>query len=160
MKAWNLALILFFVSSSGRSRRHKNRKSILRQVRQPWMALDGCGYLSQFVQLNIAKFVNCTTRLLAEFHRVFWLSQIFKSTSCAIPSILRSTLFSSSAFSTGDSIFRSNFLEVGSSGLSVGFPCSGARRRSLRSVLLRLLRLPRTLKYNLRRGTMHRQSLE
>ena len=87
-------------------------------VLQARMALDGSGYLSRFVQFNIAKFVSCATRLFAELDGFFWPSQIFnnsfsattswicpnlssssKITSCAIPSILRSTLNSGSSLS-------------------------------------------------------------
>ena len=33
---------------------------------QARLALNGSGYLSQLVQLSVAQFVNCTTRLFAE----------------------------------------------------------------------------------------------
>ena len=78
---------------------------------------------------------------------------------------LFSTTWISGSVSTSDSAFRSSFLALGSSGLSVGLPCSslhslhkfpGAGRRTLRGVLqlllLLLLCLPSTLKYNLRCG--------
>ena len=51
-------------------------------------------------------------------------STSFKITSWATPSILRSTLKSGSSISTGDSVLRSSFLALRSSGLSVGLPCS------------------------------------
>ena len=51
----------------------------LRYVLQARMALDGSGYLFQFVQFNMSKFVNCETRLFAELHEVFW--QYFASVS-------------------------------------------------------------------------------
>ena len=53
-------------------------------------------------------------------------SSSLKITSCAIPSILRSTL-NPGSFCTGDSALRSRFLALGSSGLSVGLPCSSFR---------------------------------
>ena len=48
-------------------------------VLQARKALDGSGYLSRLVQLNIAKFVNCTTRLFAELDGFVWLLQIFNN---------------------------------------------------------------------------------
>ena len=46
----------------------------LRYVLQARLVLDGSGYLSQLVQFNIAKFVNCATRLFAELDGFFCLS--------------------------------------------------------------------------------------
>ena len=43
------------------------------------MALDGAGYLSQLVQLDVAHFMNYATGFLAEFQRVIGFSQIFKN---------------------------------------------------------------------------------
>ena len=41
------------------------------------MALDGAGHLSQFVQLDVVHFMADATGFLAEYQRVFWVSQIF-----------------------------------------------------------------------------------
>ena len=96
-------------------------------------------------------------------------SSSFKITPCAIPSILRSTLTSGYSFSTHDSVLRSGFLAMCSSGSSVGLPCSSLctlctsflvlEDALFRCVLLLLLllRLLSTLKYNPRCGTRRRE---
>ena len=140
----------------------------LRQVLQAWMALDGSGSLSQLVQLDVAQFIlgrldssltfiefsgfpnlqeqiSCVSHFLICPLLLGLCTLALPRLSCAVPSILRSTLISGS-FSSSDSALPSTFLAMGSSGLSV--------------LLLLLLRLPSTLKYNLRCGTKRWESLK
>ena len=115
-------------------------------------SMNGTGWCwTFFVQLDVAHFMDDATGFLAEYHWVFWLCQIlenrfsagaiswffryffwmcpilsssFRITSCAIPSILRSSLNSGCSVSTSDSVRRFSFLKLNSSGLTVGLPCS------------------------------------
>ena len=58
------------------------------------------------------------------FHNFIILSSSSKNTSCAISSMLRSTLNSGSSISAGDSVLHFSFLTLGSSELSFGLLCS------------------------------------
>ena len=146
---WLRSLLLFLHQVE--DRRHKNRKSILPVSAS---SMNGTGRFCEPVptrttqmlpiswitgldsSLNFTEFSGFPRSLRIDFVRepfldfsnLSWIfpirSSSFKITFCAIPSSLRSTLNSGSSFSTSDSVLRSSFLALGSSGLSVGLPCS------------------------------------
>ena len=60
---------VFLIKSKTNASRAENQS--LRYVLQARLALDGSGSLSHFVQFNIAKFVNCTTRVFGELDGFF-----------------------------------------------------------------------------------------
>ena len=72
LKSGFASLYLFFIRSKTNAASAQDQS--LRYVLQAGLALDGSGCLSQLVQFNIAKFVNCATRLFAELDGFFLLS--------------------------------------------------------------------------------------
>ena len=147
-----------------------------------WPFRDLCDLIPRWTSKSFLVLSDLQELILCVNH-ISWISHYFfdfpirstsfKITSCAIPSILRSTLDSDS-FSTVDSFLTCNFLERDDSRSFVELPwsclCSlgtlciqfpGAGRHITREwLLLLLLRLPSTCEYKLRCGTRRREFLQ